>query len=115
MSEFFWNFNENIRNKKSFKELPKDLVVDSKNILDHYNHTTFCIRSLADYLKIMNVINKRRSPKDLIPSVVFRGMSDYKWKLEPSYEREFPCCEEFENSMIMEMKTLLGRQTLLVT
>lgn len=33
-------------------------------------------------------------------------MSDYKWKLEPSYEREFPCCEEFENSMIGEMKTL---------
>lgn len=106
MSEFFWNFNENIRKKKSFKELSKHLIVSTENILDYYNHITFRIENLLDYLKIMNIINKRRSPKDMIPSVVFRGMSDYKWKLEPSYEREFPCCEEFENSMIGEMKTL---------
>ena len=106
MSEFFWNFNENIRKKKSFKELSKHLIVSSENILDYYNHITFRIENLSDYLKIMNIINKRRSPKDMIPSVVFRGMSDYKWKLEPSYEREFPCCEGFENSMIGEMKTL---------
>lgn len=105
MSEFFWNLNKNISSKKTFKALPCRLIEQHGDILEDYYHITFRIENLSDYLLIINIINNRRSPKEQLPSTVFRGMSNYAWKLEPSFKREFSDCEKFENSIVTEMLT----------
>lgn len=75
-----------------------------------YNHITFRIENLSDYMKIINIANVHRSFRDLLPTTVFRGMSNHNWKLEPSYKREFNYCKDFENSMITEIKTLRPKE-----
>lgn len=106
----FYDLNTNIRNQKEYKELPNNLMVLESGNSDVYNHITFRIENLSDYMEIINIVNVHRSFRDILPTTVFRGMSNHNWKLEPSYKRELNCCKDFENSMITEIKTLRPKE-----
>ena len=93
---------------KRFKDLPSGYVVPKADWDDYYHHSTFRIKTLSDYIFIINVLSQICRSYSFSDSLVFRGHSDASstYKLVPTIGRTGYDPEFTENDMISEMLTL---------
>lgn len=98
------SFCEHIKSKNSYKKLPSDMKVQYNFQLQEYKHTTFKIKSLSDFITVLDIIKSK--PGGDYTELFFRGMTNYEWKLIPHLGRHIAPVEFCESEMINEMLTL---------
>ena len=74
---------------------------------NYYDHITFSITSLSDYITLISAFStlKEKNP-DM--DLVYRGSSDYRWKLEPSLVRrinELPLGYGVEHDLAVDFRS----------
>lgn len=74
-----------IERSPHISKLNKGLI--SKETNSYYNHITFSIKSLVDYIQVITAIANVHHDKFNISKKIYRGMSDSSWKLVPSLAR----------------------------
>lgn len=105
------SFTQAIIKSRLYKELP-DTYKTTKHPKNYsYDHLTFNITSLSEYIEIINIfkiVHKRHkyNERDLI----FRGMSDHRWQLLPSIARQTLITEETEYNMVKELMLLYPKE-----
>ena len=100
----YYDLNKGLKRKSAYINLPCQLKASSELIDKHYNHITFTVHSVSDYMDVIRVIKSSNTFK---PTYVFRGMSDYKFKLVPSLARgDLVLQDNAEYCMAREMVTL---------
>lgn len=67
------------------KKLNKGLISKETNF--YYNHITFSIKNLAEYIQVITAIANVHNEKFSSTKKVYRGMSDSDWELVPSLAR----------------------------
>lgn len=98
------SFCEHIKSKNSFKKLPTDMKVKYNFQLQEYKHTTFKVKSLSDFITVLDIIKSK--PGGDYTELFFRGMTNYEWTLMPHLGRHVAPVEFCESEMINEMLTL---------
>lgn len=98
------SFCEHIKSKNGFKKLPSDMKVQCNFQLQEYKHITFKIKSLSDFITVLDIIKSK--PGGDYTELFFRGMTNYEWSLIPHLGRHFAPVEFCESEMINEMLTL---------
>lgn len=97
----YYDLNKGLKKKRAYKNLPSDLKAPPDLIEKQYDHVTFLIRSVSDFMKILQVLNTNST------TYAFRGMSNYKYELIPSIARgDIYLMDDVENCMVNEMITL---------
>lgn len=81
-------------------------VVPDADCLPNYKHFTFSISSISEYLDIVKCLNTQKSDRLSSDTMVFRGMSDYRWDLIPSIARFDLRDDSTEHEMVNEFMTL---------
>lgn len=99
----FYDLNHKIVKCKSYIELAGNVKATSDLVRDNYQHLTFKVHSLSDYLAIIKALKK----ENMDHTYAFRGMSNYTYDLLPSLGREqvASICDA-ENCMVNEMVTI---------
>ncbi|MCH5280922.1 MAG: FRG domain-containing protein [Lachnospiraceae bacterium] len=77
-------FITDIKSRKMYKNL-SDCIAESNN--DNYPHLTFRVKSVVDYLRIIEVLSKTKYENFVGGEIIYRGMADAEWKLIPSLGR----------------------------
>ena len=97
------SFIQAIIESRLYKELP-DTYKATKNPNNYsYNHLTFNITSLSQYIEIINILKTvHKKHKYNEGDLIFRGMSDHRWQLLPSIARQTLITEETEYNMVKE-------------
>lgn len=81
------------------------IVPDADRLLN-YPHYTFSISSISEYLDVVKCLTSQESDRLSSETMVFRGMSDYKWDLIPSIARSDLRFDSAEHEMVNEFMTL---------
>ncbi len=68
-----------------------DCIIESNN--EDYPHLTFQVKSVVDYLRIIEFLSKTKYENFVGGEIIYRGMSDAEWKLIPSLGR----CSDLSN------------------
>lgn len=97
--------NDCIRELSLFKQLPQKLFIDVANTVEEYRHLTFRVKSLVDYMLIIRMLNSKENFDYYNDNLVYRGMADYRWKLESSLER-YQYDEDSEHQLVNEFLTV---------
>lgn len=97
-------FTDRLKRSKYIKALNKSLIC--VNLGSYYNHVTFTINSLAEYIQVITAIANVHHEKSNTTKKVYRGMADSDWKLVPSLARGLEksknsYCPEYD--MVSEM------------
>ena len=105
------SFIQTISKSGLYKKLPDIYKSKSNSIRSAYSHLSFNIRSLSEYLEVINTIrvavnNSKNNEDDLI----FRGMSDHRWQLLPSIARQTLITEKTEYNMVKELMLLYPKE-----
>ena len=98
------SFCEHIKSKSAYKKLPTDMKIQYDLQLQDYKHTTFKIKSLSEFITVLNIIKSK--PDGDYNELFFRGMINYEWTLIPHLARYIAPVEFCESEMINEMLTL---------
>lgn len=77
-------FIADIKSRKMYKNL-SDYIVESTN--ENYPHLTFRVKSVVDYLRIIELLSKTKFENFVGGEIIYRGMADAEWKLIPSLGR----------------------------
>lgn len=85
---------------------PSHLIVPNANCLPNYQHFTFSVSSISEYLDVVKCLTSQKCDKLSSDTMVFRGMSDYKWDMIPSIARSDSCDKSAEHEMVNEFITL---------
>lgn len=85
--------------KKVNKEFVKKVLIDCEENL-YYNHPTFCIKNLSEYIQLITIISSIGNDGLLGDTVVFRGTADSEYKLLPGLARLKNIEEDTEREMI---------------
>ena len=101
MNEFF---TQAVAKSQLFKSIPEKYKVAPDKNKSPYNHLTFNVASLSEYLEIINILRvAAKKSKNNEGDLIFRGMADYRWELLPSIARQTLLIEETEYSMVKEL------------
>ncbi len=73
-------FIADIKSRKMYKNLG-DCIIESNN--EDYPHLTFQVKSVVDYLRIVELLSKTKYENFVGGEIIYRGMSDAEWKLMP--------------------------------
>ncbi len=73
-------FVADIKSRKMYKNLG-DCIIESNN--EDYPHLTFQVKSVVDYLRIIELLSKTKYENFVGGEIIYRGMSDAEWKLMP--------------------------------
>lgn len=73
-----------IKSRRMYKNLG-DYIIESNN--ENYPHLTFQVKSVVDYLRIIELLSKTKYKDYVDEEIIYRGMSDSEWKLIPSLGR----------------------------
>ena len=86
-------------------ELPKlaSFLVKPEDRIDPYNHLTFEISELSDYLKIVNLMQDNDS---IYWDVIYRGLDNYQFELLPGLGRNLFYLDSAEYEMVHEVLKL---------
>ena len=84
---------------KKTKNKYKDYIIKSD---DYYNHPTFYVKNLADYIKLISVISSIEYSPIYGERIIYRGMSDNSYRLEPGLARINDLEEDSEHAYINE-------------
>lgn len=98
------SFCNYITSKKSYKNLSSDMKVPHGDQLQEYKHPTFKVKSLSEFLTVINIIKSK--PLVGYDELCFRGMNNYEWNLLPLLARESTFIDFSESEMVNEMITL---------
>lgn len=79
-------------------------IIPDAACLPNYRHYTFSVSSIPEYLDVVKLLNSHKWANS--DTMVFRGMSDYKWDLIPSIARSDSRDESAEHEMVNEFLTL---------
>ena len=73
---------------KAQEDISEYKYTESKN--QGFTHTTYKIKSLNEYIEIINVLSKVQKEANMVPlsTLIYRGMSSDKYTLEPSISRK---------------------------
>lgn len=85
---------------------PSHFVVPDADRLPNYQHFTFSISSISEYLDVVKCLTSQKSDRLSSDTMVFRGMSDYRWDLIPSIARSDFRDDSTEHEMVNEFMTL---------
>lgn len=85
---------------------PSHFVVPDADCLPNYQHFTFSISSISEYLDVVKCLTFQKSDRLSSDTMVFRGMSDYRWDLIPSIARSDFRDDSTEHEMVNEFMTL---------
>lgn len=77
-------FIADIKSRRMYKNLG-DYIIESNN--ENYPHLTFQVKSVVDYLRIIELLSKTKYKDYVDEEIIYRGMSDSEWKLIPSLGR----------------------------
>lgn len=77
-------FIADIKSRRIYKNLG-DYIIESNN--ENYPHLTFQVKSVVDYLRIIELLSKTKYKDYVDEEIIYRGMSDSEWKLIPSLGR----------------------------
>ena len=103
MSESFVKI---IQNSYFYKHLPNSYKIPPLPNTS-YNHLTFNIKSLSEYIDVINVYRSAvQKSKNNNGELIFRGMADHRWELLPSIARQTLITEETEYKMVKELMLL---------
>ncbi len=73
-------FIADIKSRRMYKKLG-DCIIESNN--EDYPHLTFRVKSVVDYLRIVELLSKTKFENFVGGEIIYRGMSDAEWKLMP--------------------------------
>ena len=85
---------------------PSHFIVPEADCLPNYQHFTFSISSISEYLDVVKCLTSQERDRLSSETMVFRGMSDYKWDLIPSIARSDLRDDSTEHEMVNEFMTL---------
>ena len=110
------SFVQTIIKSRLYKKLPDTYKATTNRNNYFYNHLTFNITSLSEYIEVINMLrviakNSKNNEADLI----FRGMSDHRWELLPSIARQALITEDVEYKMVKELMLLYPNEFSSVT
>ena len=77
-------FIADIKSRRMYKDLD-DCIIENNN--EDYPHLTFQVKSVVDYLRIIELLSKTKYKDYIGEEIIYRGMSDAEWKLIPSLGR----------------------------
>lgn len=77
-------FIADIKSRAMYKKLC-DCIIESNN--EDYPHLTFKVKNVVDYLMVIELLSKTKYESFVGGEIIYRGMSDAKWKLIPSLGR----------------------------
>lgn len=84
---------------KKTKNKFTDYIIEADG---YYNHPTFYIKNLSDYIKLISVISSAEYSPIYGERVIYRGASDALYLLEPGLDRIKDLDEDSERSLINE-------------
>ena len=94
-----------------YKNLPNIYKATPNPNNSSYNHLTFNITSLSEYIEVINVLRTSiRSANNNDGDLIFRGMADHRWELLPSIARQTLVTEETEYKMVKELMLLYPKK-----
>lgn len=85
--------------EKKTKNKYKDYIIKPD---DYYNHPTFYVKNLADYIKLISIISSVEYSPIYGERVIYRGTSDSSYRLEPGLDRIKDLVEDSEHALINE-------------
>ncbi|MBQ9709298.1 MAG: FRG domain-containing protein [Clostridia bacterium] len=101
------SFFEIITQSHLYKNLPDTYKKTTNFNNSSYNHLTFNITSLSEYIEVINVLRTSiQSANNNDGDLIFRGMADHQWELLPSIARQTLVTEETEYKMVKELMLL---------
>lgn len=92
--------------KSLLHDFPSQYIVPDVDCLPDYQHFTFSVRSVSEYLDVIKLLTSLEYDSPDSDIIVFRGMSDYSWDLMPSIARLDLRDESTEHEMVYEFMTL---------
>lgn len=95
-------FIEHIKNHPSFSETVP-LTVKYEDTIGPYNHLTFCVSSLPEFLKIVDLMQNENS---VYWDVIYRGMNNYQYQLMPGIGRNLFYLDSAEYELVHEILRL---------
>lgn len=102
MNTFLTTFTQRLTRSQYIKGIEKEFI--SKETNPYYNHLTFKIKNLVEYIQVITAIANVHHERFLTTKKVYRGIADSDWKLIPSLARskaKNSLCAEYD--MISEM------------
>ena len=72
------------------KKVNKDFIAKEQAEYEkepYYSHPTFCIKNLSEYIQLVTTISSVNKDDLYSEKVIFRGMSDTEYDLNPGYAR----------------------------
>ena len=101
------SFAYKVSQSKRIKSLPDGCIVPKSNWDPYYHHATLRVRSVSDYIDVVNRLSVISNAPEF-GRLVFRGHSDASssYKLIPTIGRKQFIMEYNENRMVNEMLTL---------
>lgn len=102
------SFAKAIQKSRTIKKLPKEMIVPKAERDPYYQHFTLKVKSLAEFIEIVNRLTKIIKRTTIADTLVYRGHSDYSslYRLTPTIGRNIRGFEHSENQMFKEMITL---------
>ena len=82
------NFVKDIKARKLYRELDLNNQVLKEPVKSNYPHLTFKVKNLSEYIMIVSLLSSTvENDSYLNRTVIYRGMSNEDWELEPSLSR----------------------------
>lgn len=99
-------FGKNINKVEQFDKITKEFGVVQKDWHSNYLHNTFAVKELSEFLEVINFLTDVKSTLPFNTSMIYRGMADDSWKLEPSLARCSKFSSSTEHEIVNEFTTM---------
>lgn len=87
------------------KRTVKDYRIIKITNQEYYLHPTFCVSNLADYIRLVAAISSINQESAYSETVIYRGMSDQEYGLQPGLARYKNPEPDMEASLINDFLT----------
>lgn len=105
------NFSKRIQNyikTNNLNEIDKLIVEVNKHDDSgvYYDHLTFMINDLSDYIKIINIINLSNNKET---NIAYRGISNSVWELTSTLQRNYDSYKPLEKNILLRESNMINK------
>lgn len=104
----FEHFVSNVSARLPETNLQQKFAVDESQQINEYKHLTFKVKTLSEYLELCHFFTQCEESTfgEDVHSLIYRGVANLTWKLEPSIERLTHKRTDTEASIVKEFMAM---------